>query len=66
MSATPAVALAKARHNFPAYRISRVELAHWTGYVARKGEPGSEDELIIAMRSLAALELELRRKARRP
>jgi hypothetical protein len=66
VSATPAAQLARARHTWPAWSIARVNLPHWSGYVARKGEPGSDGELVIAMRSLAALELELRRKGRRP
>jgi hypothetical protein len=61
VSATPAAALARARHTWPAWSIARVNLPHWSGFIARKGEPGSEDELVIAERSLAGLELQLRR-----
>lgn len=64
MSATPAAAHARGRHTWPAWSIARIDLPHRQGYLARRGEPGSDDELVIAERSLAALELGLRRNRR--
>ena len=58
MSATAAAGLARLRNLYPRWHFSRVELEAWTGYIARRG---GGDGLVIAERTLAALELELRR-----
>jgi hypothetical protein len=42
-----------------------VDLPAWTGYVARRGEPGDGDELVIAEKSLGALDNALRRSGPR-
>lgn len=59
MSATAAAGLARLRVLIPLWHFSRVEMQSWSGYIARRG---GGDGLVIAEKSLTALELELRRK----
>lgn len=62
MSATAAAGLARLRVLFPGWVLRRVDLESWSGYIARQARGG--DGLVIAEKSLAALELALRRKGR--
>jgi len=59
VSATAAAGLARLRVLFPGWVLRRVDLESWSGYIARRARGG---RLIIAEKSLAALELALRRK----
>ncbi len=60
MSTSPAAGLARLRVTFPRWSITRADLPLWQGYVARRGEPGSRHELVLAEKTLASLELALR------
>jgi hypothetical protein len=61
VSSSPAAGLARLRVLFPKWVFSRVELENWSGYIARRS-PRDGDELVIAEKSLGALELALRGK----